>query len=187
MTWKRGHHIDLLEEEHHRIYGSKWALGLDQFEYLIQNGLQPNHNLLDFGCGAGRAGIHLIDYLDIGNYVGIDGHVPSINAFVKYELELNRLNDKKPTVACLNLEKERFHSKLLFDYVLAFSVFNHMKDHSLAMQNIAEVIRKDGVLISTFAIPSNYPSYGFEIFKSERLRSRLVTEKNIDWYVLKKL
>ncbi len=186
MTWKRGHHVNLLEEEHHRIYGSKWALGLDQYEYLVQNGLLPGHRLLDFGYGAGRAGIHLIDYLETGNYVGLDGHEPSINAFITYEIELNRLKNKKPEIACVNLERMKFTTELPFDYILAFSVFNHMEHHSYAMQNIAHAIKKPGILVTTFAVPRDHQSFGFELIKSEQLQSRLVADKCIDWFVLKK-
>ena len=42
------------------------------FEYLIEQNLQPHHKLLDVGCGALRSGKHIIPYLDVKNYYGID-------------------------------------------------------------------------------------------------------------------
>jgi len=186
MTWKRGHNVDVLEEEHHRIYGSKWALGLDQYEYLVKIGLIPRHRILDLGCGAGRAGIHLIDYLDEGNYVGVDGHKPSLDAFKEYEIRLNRLGHKNPSIILIDIEKERLDIKNRFDYVIAFSVFNHMKNHALATQNIVDSLKDGGILVTTFGVPQNYQSYGLIPIKSESLRSRLVIDKNIDWCIFKK-
>ncbi|MBD3320191.1 MAG: methyltransferase [Chitinivibrionales bacterium] len=187
MTWKRGHTVDVLEEEHHRIYGSKWALGLDQYEYLVGCGLKPSHTLLDFGCGAGRAGIHLIDYLDAGHYRGIDGHGPSINAFRQYEIPLHRLENKKPVVRCCNLETDPPNEREAFDYIIAFSVFNHMRNHAPAAQSASDALKPGGYLVASFGIPQHFQNYGLSLVKSERKKSRLVTDKSIDWFVLRKI
>ncbi|MBD3347042.1 MAG: methyltransferase [Chitinivibrionales bacterium] len=186
MTWKRGHNVNVLEEEHHRIYGSKWALGLDQYEYLVSHGLQPGHRLLDFGCGAGRAGIHLIDYLDPGNYTGVDGHESGINAFQDYEIPLNRLGPKDPDIRLLDLEKEPFGEEEVFDYVIAFSVFNHMRNHAPAAHNVSRALKNGGLLVATFGIPHNFGEFGLTLIKSERTQSRLVPTKTIDWFILRK-
>ena len=43
-----------------------------QFDYLINQGLQPGDRLLEIGCGDLAAGHLFIDYLSTGNYYGID-------------------------------------------------------------------------------------------------------------------
>lgn len=47
-------------------------LGADQFDYPVAAGLQPDHHLLEIGCGNLRAGWRFIDYLDVGHYTGVD-------------------------------------------------------------------------------------------------------------------
>jgi SAM-dependent methyltransferase len=47
-------------------------LGQMQFDYLLRHGLEPGDRMLEIGCGNLRAGRLFIDYLDPGNYYGID-------------------------------------------------------------------------------------------------------------------
>ena len=47
-------------------------LGQLQFDYLVSHGLQPGDRMLEIGCGNLRAGRLFIDYLNPGNYYGID-------------------------------------------------------------------------------------------------------------------
>jgi SAM-dependent methyltransferase len=186
MTWKRGHTLDLLEEEHHRIYGSKWALGRDQINYLIEHGLKPDHYLLDYGCGAGRAGIHFIRYLEAGHYVGVDGHQSSLSAFEQYEIPLHGLHDRDPTLTLANLETEPLQLSVPVDFVMAFSVFNHMRTHELASHNLVSNLRDGGILVCTFGVPRDHQKLGLHLLKSERRPSQMVHDKTIDWYVFLK-
>ena len=62
---------------HERAVGSQthdsWLeIGQMQFDYLVKHGLQPGDRMLEIGCGNLRAGRLFIDYLDPGNYYGID-------------------------------------------------------------------------------------------------------------------
>jgi ubiquinone/menaquinone biosynthesis C-methylase UbiE len=62
---------------HEGAVGSKshesWMkIGQMQFDYLIDHGLKPGMRMLEIGCGNLRAGRLFIDYLDAGNYYGID-------------------------------------------------------------------------------------------------------------------
>src|SRR5207248_6045542 len=69
---------DFLNEIHHLQYGRPWALGRYVFEFLVESGCRPDHRVLDFGCGALRAGVHVIPYLNAGNYFGVDPHLRSL-------------------------------------------------------------------------------------------------------------
>jgi SAM-dependent methyltransferase len=56
-----------------RRVGGRWGeIGMLQFEFLREQGLQPEHATLDLGCGVLRGGLHFVRYLDPGNYYGID-------------------------------------------------------------------------------------------------------------------
>ena len=57
-----------------------------QRDFLVDQGLMPEHRLLDVGCGALRAGIHLVEYLDPGHYYGIDINETVLDAGYDREL-----------------------------------------------------------------------------------------------------
>ncbi len=53
--------------------GGMWEIiGEVQFEFLVSQGLKPQHRLLDIGCGTLRGGRHFIAYLEAEKYTGID-------------------------------------------------------------------------------------------------------------------
>jgi SAM-dependent methyltransferase len=100
-------------------------IGSLQFDFLVRQGLQPNHYLLDVGCGSLRGGIHFVRYLDTGHYFGIDISKELLDAG-KYELEINRLTSKNP-VLCEMGDFDFPSLAQTFDYALAQSVFTHLK------------------------------------------------------------
>ena len=73
----------------HREYvGGRWEeIGRLQFEYLLAQGLRPEHRLLDVACGSLRAGVHLIPYLQPGHYVGLEKEAELVRAGLREELD----------------------------------------------------------------------------------------------------
>ncbi len=72
----------------HREYvGGRWEeIGKLQFEFLVAHGLRPEHVLLDVACGSLRAGVHLIPFLQPGNYWGLEKEADLIEAGLLREL-----------------------------------------------------------------------------------------------------
>ncbi len=127
-----------IRERHHHHYGRPWCLGRDQFDCLVDSGLEPHHRLLDLGCGALRTGVWAIPYLDADRYFGIDAHCRSLEAARSYEIPLHGLEGKRPRL----LHSADFrcdHFDVPFDRVLAFSLFNHLSDRKTdaALRRIA--------------------------------------------------
>ena len=91
-----------LDEDHHRLYGRPWCIGRTYFEFLLRSGLQADHRVLDFGCGAGRIGIWIIPYLQSGHYIGVDHHWIALDAFARYEIPLHDLAEKAPRLVLDN-------------------------------------------------------------------------------------
>ena len=117
----------MLNEAHHNFYGGSWCIGKYQYEIMLKAGLLKKHKLLDLGCGALRAGIWLIDYLETGNYYGIDSHYYSLLAGADYEIPYHNLESKEPNL----IYDEKFNIdqiKVYYDYVMAFSLFIHLSD-----------------------------------------------------------
>src|SRR5205814_2018535 len=79
---------------HRSFVGGMWdEIGELQLEFLRAQGLESHHKLLDVGCGALRGGIHFANFLQPGNYHGIDLNA-SLIAAGKIELERSGLAQK---------------------------------------------------------------------------------------------
>ena len=64
---------------------------------LEKMGMHKNSRLLEVGCGPGRASKHLLDFLDDGNYFGVDYNADFIK--VPYAMaEKNKLMVKRPSL-----------------------------------------------------------------------------------------
>ncbi|MGH8603035.1 MAG: class I SAM-dependent methyltransferase, partial [Gammaproteobacteria bacterium] len=116
---------------HSRVGSPKlWKMKRDfQIRFLEQAGLEPQHHLLDLGCGTLRGGIPIIEYLEKGHYFGVEARQDVLDEGRK-ELQESKLVDKEPTliatadISSLNLAQE-------FDFIWAFSVLIHMEDKIL--------------------------------------------------------
>ena len=126
---------------------SQWeSRGVFQLNLLKEMGLLPSNTLLDVGCGPIRAGIYFIDYLNEGNYCGVDYNKDFLEAAKSIVKE--RLSLKKPRLEyikdfdCLDGE---------FDYILAFSVLNHCNKYQrmLFFQNVPRLFKKGTKLFIT--------------------------------------
>lgn len=108
--------------------GDLWdEMGIHQFEFLKAQGLQPNHTLLDIGCGSLRGGLYFIDYLEPGGYTGFDLSSEVIAAG-KEKVAEKSLEAKAPTLLVntqRNLKFE-FLGDSKFNFFLAQSVFSHL-------------------------------------------------------------
>ena len=125
-------------------------MGKAQIDFLLSQGLQPSDVMLDVGCGSLRGGIHFIEYLDAGNYHGID-RSPSILEFAKIELEDAGLVDRRPNL----LRNGQFEFDLFntsFDVAFAQSVFSHLplNDIHRCLVRMSEVLKPGGVFYATF-------------------------------------
>lgn len=68
-----------------------------QIGFLRQHGLQPQHYLLDIGCGVLRGGIPIINYLEVGHYYGVEAR-PKVLAEGRKELAESKLEHKRPVL-----------------------------------------------------------------------------------------
>jgi SAM-dependent methyltransferase len=98
--------------------------GRRQFDYLVANGLLPEYRMLDIGCGNLRAGRRFINYLDAGNYWGIDISPDSI-AGAREVVRDEGLTDKAPRLLVVSNLSFDFADDAFFDVVHANSVFSH--------------------------------------------------------------
>jgi cyclopropane fatty-acyl-phospholipid synthase-like methyltransferase len=105
-------------------YFSVWEeLGAWQLDSLKSLGLAPRHRLLDVGCGALRFGLSAIEYLNDGNYYGVDAFAPYVAAGRRLA-EIAGIAKHYTLLVSRDFEFERFGIE--FDFGNAQSVFTHL-------------------------------------------------------------
>jgi len=149
---------------HREFVGGLWDdLGPAQAEFLIAQGLKPEHRLLDIGCGALRGGVHFVRYLAAGGYFGIDRNAALIEAGYTEELARAGLTERLPRSNLRVVDDfDAADFGVPFDMGLAFSVFTHLpfNDVRVCLERWTEVAAPGSALFATiFAIPEGAPSW----------------------------
>jgi SAM-dependent methyltransferase len=147
-------------------------LGKLQLDYLVEQGLRPEHFVLDVGCGPLRAGVHFIGYLEPGHYAGIDKRGDTVERARKVELPRYGLEDKDPLLL-VNGAFEFTKLGQTFDYAIAQSVFTHLPVNSIVrcLVEMAKVLRPGGRFYATIYENPQGKRYLGEIQQSERVVS----------------
>jgi SAM-dependent methyltransferase len=141
-----------VEEWHRRQVGGMWdEVGRLQSDFLVAQGLRPEHYLLDIGCGSLRGGVHFIRYLEPEHYWGIDRDVELLAAGKQIELPRYNLEERRPNL----IEMSDFGFARLgrrFDFALAQSVFTHLplNDIIRCLINVEQALRPGGRFYATF-------------------------------------
>lgn len=165
--------------KHRNFVGGHWEeMGEKQIAFLRKQGLQPGHRFLDVGCGSLRAGRLISQYVDPGNYYGID-----INHSLLVAGYDNELDDAgRARLPSKNLRAtDRFDADfgVEFDMAIAQSVFTHVSLNwiRLCLARVAQVMAPGGRFYATFfEMPDDFPIDG--ISRS----GKRFTERNAYWY-----
>lgn len=130
----------------------RWlALGQLQFDYLIEHGLRPHHDVLDIGCGNLRAGWRLAQYLEPGRYHGVDIS-PDVLLAANITVERYELQRAEPRLRLVDDLRLGWLPDDRFDVVHAHSVFSHAPIEVVAecFAHVGRVMRPDGWFDLTF-------------------------------------
>jgi len=126
-------------------------IGKLQFDYAVSHGLKPEMRMLEIGCGNLRAGRLFVDYLEPGNYYGIDIS-PDILLAAEDTIAEHGLQAKLPHLTLVKDLRLHFLPESSFDFVHAHSVFSHSPieviDECLA--HVGRVMSPDGFFDFTF-------------------------------------
>jgi len=136
-------------------------IGKVQLDFMIGQGLQPHDVLLDVACGSLRAGRLFIDYLEPGNYLGLDHNRWLIRAGLRYEVPKAVQRKKRPEFVVSDSFEFRKLSKRP-SYAIAQSLFSHLTkdDIALCLGNLIEVMPEGGRFYATF-VPRRYVPPGY--------------------------
>lgn len=144
--------------------GSDEVSGKIQCELLQREGCVPESRVLDVGCGALHAGFELMQYLNAGNYMGLEPNGWLIDVALA----------ERPGVAqavrgmgaefitnawdfdCLYVSR--------FDFALAHSILSHAADWQLEqfLQNIGKALTPYGKIVASIRLAqgNNFGSTG---------------------------
>lgn len=120
-----------------------------QIEMLKSHGLERHHMLLEIGCGPLTAGIPIIEYLDSGNYFGIDIRNSVLDLAWK-EIGKAGFSNKNPRLICSKSFGEDALGADQFDFVYSFSVLFHLSDEILSsyFATVANRLKPDGICLA---------------------------------------
>jgi len=142
--------------------------GYRQFMFLKSRGLRPHHKFLDLGCGTLALGNYLIEYLDKGNYIGMDISGEALikgRELVEERIGGDKVREKLPTL--IQNEDLTFSDVVgeVFDYVMVFSVFTLLpiKYFEEFVLNIERIIDYDSKIFLTILLGEHTRALGFPI------------------------
>ena len=151
---KSSHGVDRAMEL--AVGGEFEAVGLLEKLLLVQLGLQPDHYLIDVGCGSGRLTKHLTDYLT-GPYLGFDV-IPDLVEHAQ------RLTDNPrwrfEVTEGLNIPEQDGRA----DMICFFSVFTHLLHEQtyIYLQEAKRVLKPGGRIVFSFLdfnLPGHWPVF----------------------------
>lgn len=125
------------------------VVGRIQRDFLVEQGLQPHHRLLDIGCGWLRGGEWLINYLDPGNYVGIEKDSNMLEKAHRVGLSKREVAQKRPRIIEGVPTPDLMESLGHFNYALAHSVFTHLLPEQISAM-LKTVMPHADVLYASF-------------------------------------
>jgi SAM-dependent methyltransferase len=125
-------------------------MGKHQFDFIVSEGLRPDHNFLDVGCGALRGGLNYIRYLEPGRYVGFDIEQVRLDTGLE-DLQAMGLADKNVTLVRTG-DFDVSHLGRKFDFAIAQSVFSHLPLNPIirCLVQMRRVLAPDGRFYATF-------------------------------------
>lgn len=148
-------HTDIrVQEDPELAIGGMWdEMGRLQFDYLVDNGLRPDHSMLDIGCGTLRGGRHFIRFLQPGGYTGLDISPKALEAAAAL-VEEEGLTEKEPHLVLnesLSLTFDELEGRR-FDVLLAQSVFTHLPKEEIrtCFQHLHEVVAPGATFFFTY-------------------------------------
>jgi ubiquinone/menaquinone biosynthesis C-methylase UbiE len=127
------------------------SLGEMQFKYLLEYGLQPQHDFLEIGCGNLRLGWRVIQYLEPGRYVGLDISAKILDS-ARCKLDEYQLQGQRPSLFLVRDACYDFLPADTFDCAYAHAVFTQvpMEVIRAVLGGVRRVVKPGGFFEFTF-------------------------------------
>lgn len=129
-------------------------------EFMISEGLQPHHTVLDFGCGFGRTAIPLIKHLEPGKFIGVEISKERLRIAKEY-VTREGLDHRNPTwIRSLDLNMPYAADKSL-NLVWSIAVVSHQPfdDVKIWLAACHRALADDGIVILDYLIGDSPAQY----------------------------
>lgn len=126
-----------------------------QIGFLRSQGLEPDHQFAEIGCGVIRGGLRIMRYLDAGRYTGIDVRASAI-ATAKELVEEFGLADKAPTLQAASDFGAEYLDDSSQDFIFAFAVIYHLEEDLVRQffRTAQDKIRPKGkIIVNVHCVP----------------------------------
>lgn len=182
--------IKTKQERRHSLVGAPnvWKYTRKfQFQFLLDQGLQKTDKLMDIGCGTLRGGIPMIQYLNKGNYYGMDVRDQVLDEGRK-EIKTAKLEDKEPNLISFDHFSE-VSLDVKFNMMFAFSVLIHLEDKiaESCFQFVGKSLVKGGVFCANVNLADFEDGtwVGFPIvFRSQEFYNNLAAKNGMEVEVM---
>jgi SAM-dependent methyltransferase len=126
--------------------GQTVVAGLDDYILPLVPGLdqrlERGIDVVDVGCGRGKALMHLAERFPRSRFTGIDVSEPAMAAAIAEAVERDLHNIK-----FLHADAAKWDAREAFDLVLAFDAIHDQPEPGQVLENIRRALRTDGVFL----------------------------------------
>jgi SAM-dependent methyltransferase len=132
--------------------------GLSTFNFTkLVLGIEPSHRVVDYGCGTLRLGYHYMNYLERGNYFGLD-KMPEFLAIGR-ELAGPLIDKSRATVTLCDEAGIQAAKAANPNFIISVSVARHVPDDGLGLYtgNLVALARAAGAKVLFNANLSDSP------------------------------
>jgi ABC-type polysaccharide/polyol phosphate transport system ATPase subunit/SAM-dependent methyltransferase len=147
---------------HRLASGGRWSEeGAWVFDFLRRQGLQPDHFVLDLGCGSLSAASRLLTYMQPHHYWGFEKSIELYIAGVQIELPRTGVRAELGHFI-VNDDFDLSEAQHPFDVAIASSLFRRLGLNSIAraIASVTRALAPDGRFYATW--PENPDPLGFE-------------------------
>lgn len=171
------------------------AIGEGLASLLVRHGLQPQHRVLDIGCGVGRVAIPLTHVIaSQGSYDGFDIVKRWVRwcrnnitkAHPNFRFKHANIYNSHYNRSGVTASQFRFpYDDATFDFAFATSLFTHLDIDSARhyLREAHRVLKPGGVLVATFFFWDDAIVNPALDFKVDRGAYRLLDERDPDWAI----
>jgi cyclopropane fatty-acyl-phospholipid synthase-like methyltransferase len=140
--------------------GTDTLSGQLQFELLQREGCRTVSKVLEVGCGCLHLGVPLIQYLDQGNYVGVDPNEWLRQEAMKSRRVRQLVTDKQARFLTVD-DFDASASGVKFDLIFSHSVLSHCAHWQLDqfLRNVSKVLAPEGRILASIRLAEGN-SYG---------------------------
>lgn len=130
--------------------GTEPKEGIAQLAALIHHGCRPHHGVLEIGCGTLNAGYPLMQYLESGNYCGIEPERWAIEQSLTIGAVARMAKEKNARFE-YNLDFDGSPFGKSFDFVLSHSILSHAAHWQLPLflKNLAHVTKPGAKVLAS--------------------------------------